>query len=59
VYALFVNEGGLDGLLRLARGELTKKPLPDEKTGEEREPDRRVEYEASRILARLTDKRKF
>ena len=48
----------LEALVRLAKGELTPETKQEEEETEEapKEKDRRVEYEATRIIVRITDK---
>jgi len=57
----FVKEGGLAILVQLANGELNPKIPPNEEDEEEekkekKEPDKRVQYEAARVLVRFTDR---
>lgn len=59
----FVKEGGLPTLVQLARGELNPKEETqgpnDEQKEEKKEPDKRVQYEAARVIARFTEKSEY
>jgi hypothetical protein len=54
---VIVQQNALEALVKLARGELTPETKEEDEEGKPKEKDRRVEYEAARILVRITDKR--